>query len=215
MMPTQLPTVVVADDHQLMLDMIGVALEAEGIARVVATARDGAEAIERIAAHRPDVVILDVAMPRLNGIDVLRELRAREFKVRAIILSMHMSEDHVRAALDAGAAAFVPKHAALDELGIAVRAVMRGEQYISPLLEHVAAQPTQGQSPGPFGTLSPRERQVLQLLAQGLAPKQIAASLGIQPKTVYVFRTHLMHKLNLHSVAELVKYALRHGLAAN
>ena len=176
MMPTQLPTVVVADDHQLILDMIGVALEAEGIARVVATARDGAEAIERIAAHRPDVVILDVAMPRLNGIDVLRELRAREFKVRAIIL---------------------------------------GEQYISPLLSHSSVQPTQGQSPGPFGTLSPRERQVLQLLAQGLAPKQIAASLGIQPKTVYVFRTHLMHKLNLHSVAELVKYALRHGLAAN
>jgi DNA-binding NarL/FixJ family response regulator len=207
--------VLIADDHTLVRAGIRVLLEAlEGV-EVVAEAGDGREARRLVEEYRPDLLITDIAMPYLTGLD-LADLVNRELQpTRVIILSMHASEEYAGRALQAGAAGYLLKDSGLAELEIAVRAVARGETYLSPSVsKHVIEaylKRTSGVS-SELSHLTPRQREVLRLIAEGKTTKAIARELGVGVKTAETHRAHLMDRLNIHDLAGLVRYAMRIGL---
>ena len=208
-------TVIVADDHELIAEGVRALLEIRMDIAVVGQAKDGQKAVELCRAHQPDIAILDVAMPGLNGMDATREIRTVSPATRVIGLSMHAEAWFVQSMLDAGASAYLLKDCMLEDLMKAVDASMRNETYMSAEVAETlqilaacgAAAPRQ-----PLVVLTPRERQTLQFIAEGKTIKQISARLRISHKTAETYREHLMEKLNLHSVAELTKYAIREGL---
>lgn len=204
--------VVLADDHALVRGGIRSLLQASGVA-VVGEAGEGHEALALVDAVRPDLVLLDIALPGLNGLEVAERLRAGA-RVRVVILSMHGSRAYVQRALAAGVDGYVLKDATGEDLARAVAAVMRGERYLSPAVaEHVEAAFTRGGAGEPVApALSPRQREVLQMLAEGLPAKEIAFRLGIGAKTVETHRAAVMDRLGIHDVAGLVRYAIREGL---
>lgn len=206
-----------ADDHTLMREGLTSLLEKDEGLRVVAEARDGREAVRLATELRPDVVIMDVGMPELNGIEATRKVLEESPDSRVIALSMHVERRLVMEALRAGASAYVLKLSAFDELRQAVQAVLQGNRYLSPAITDVVLDGVFGKDHAvdtAFTTLSPREREVLQLLAEGSSSKQIAERLGISPRTVDVHRKNIMDKLQMHSVAELTRYAVREGLVS-
>lgn len=213
--------VLIADDHQLVRAGFRSLLGAtEGI-DVVGEAADGMEALRQIKALRPDVVLLDISMEGLNGIEAMERI-ARKFRhVRVIMVSMHMNPSYVLRAFRAGASGYLVKDAIPAELELAIRAVARGETYISPSVsEHVirgfVRQYSQKgrleDNPEEAEKLTLRQREILQMIAEGRSSKQIAQTLSLSLKTVDSHRTELMKRLNLHSVAGLVRYAIRAGL---
>lgn len=206
-------TVFVADDHGLVRDGLVSLLAAEPDLRVVGTAADGREALRRIASVRPEVAILDIAMPQMNGLETARVLRERLPEVRVVILSMYSTVEHVFRALEAGAAGYVLKESAAQEIIEAVRAVCAGRRYLSPKIARATAGavPARPQA-SPLERLSARERQILQLVAEGRSSVQIAAALNLSPKTVDTYRSRLMQKLGIGDTAGLVKFAIQHGL---
>ena len=209
--------ILLADDHQLMRQGLRSMLEEQENLRVVGEADDGREAVEMAEELRPDVVIMDVTMPGLNGIDAARQIRAAEPRVKVIALSMHAERRFVMEMLGAGAAAYLAKDCPVDELLSAIDAVVRGETFLSPKVTGVLVKEVVAGVPeaGAFcGTLSPREREVLQLVAEGKSSKEIALMLHLSSKTVEGHRRQIMEKLKLYSVAELTRYAIREGVTS-
>jgi DNA-binding NarL/FixJ family response regulator len=210
-------TVLLADDHTLVRAGLRALLETLPDVSSVLEASDGREALEVIAAHRPDVVLMDIAMPRLNGLEAAAMV-ARDYPAtRTIVLSMHGAEAHVLQALRAGAAGYLLKDAAAVELPLAIRAVQRGEIYISSAVSRVVvsgylAGVTSEAAAGPLDSLSARQREILQLIAEGRTTKEIAFSLELSVKTVETHRRQLMERLQIFDVPGLVRFALRHGI---
>jgi DNA-binding NarL/FixJ family response regulator len=208
--------VVIADDHRLMRDGLKALFATEPDISVVAEASDGRDALRLIAEAQPDVVLMDISMPGLNGIEALRMVRERHPATRVVVLSMHSDAEHVARALNAGANGYVLKDAAGSDLVTAIRAIRGGHSYVSAGLQHLTSQPRpkSGTPEGPLGTLSRRERQVLQLVAEGRSTADIAALVHLSPKTVETYRSRLMKKLDLHDRTALVKFALKHGVTS-
>lgn len=207
--------VLLADDHTLVRAGISALIRRfEGV-EVVAEASEGREALKLTAQHRPDVALLDVGMPGLNGIEITTRL-AREYpQVRVLILSMHASEEYVLQALRAGAVGYLVKGADTAELELAIRAVMRGETYLSPAVsKHVVADYIRrvGAEASPLELLTPRQREILQLIAEGHSTREIASLLQISSKTVETHRADLMQRLDIYDLAGLTRYAIRIGL---
>lgn len=217
--------VLLADDHNLVRAGIRALLQTMPEVEVVAEAANGREVRGLVKTHKPDVVLMDIAMPELNGLDATAQL-VKEFpKLRVIILSMHATKGYVLQALRAGASGYLLKGAATPELGLAVQAVARGETYLSPAVSSYlveafkrgARDAGEGpEKPGEADTaLTPRQREVLQLIAEGHSTKEIAEKLNISVKTAKTHRSELMRRLGLHDVASLVRYAMQIGLVQN
>ncbi len=206
--------VVIADDHTLVRAGIRTLLEDIEYVEVVAEAANGREALELTRKHHPDLAVLDIGMKEMDGLQAAAAIR-REFpQVRVIMLSMHSTRDVVEQALRAGASAYLVKDAAITELELAVRAVSRGEVYLSPA---VSRQVVAGYMPGgakrsPDDTLTRRQREILQLIASGKNTKEIARALTLSPKTVEAHRAQIMERLNVRNVANLVMEAVRRGI---
>jgi len=181
---------------------------------VVAEASDGREAIERAVAERPDLVIMDISMRELNGIEATSRIRDQLPGTSVLILSSHATAEFVGRALSAGASGYVVKDAMPQELSAAITAIRRGQAYLSPTAsQHVAASLTRGgKVESPLQSLSPRQREILQMIAEGKTVKQIAFNLGLSGKTVETHRAELMRRLDIHDVAGLTLFALRNGL---
>lgn len=206
--------VLIADDHTLIRAGIRSLLEKLSGIEVVAEASDGREVVRLVAEHRPLIVLMDIAMPNLNGLDATRVLTESYPNVRVIILSIYSDEEHVYQALRAGAAGYLLKGAATEELELAIRSVAQGETYLGPQVSRpvIAEYIRRTKAPGSGENLSVRQRQVLQLIAEGKTTKQVALELNISVKTVESHRAQLMDRLNIHDVAGLVRYAIRMGL---
>jgi DNA-binding NarL/FixJ family response regulator len=205
--------VLIADDHALVrAGFRGLLLGIEGV-EVVAEASDGQEAWERIAAARPGLALVDISMPGLNGIELTARVAAEQPATRVIILSMHATEDYVLRAVRAGAAGYLLKDARPVELEWAIRAVDRGETYFSPAAAtHLANHFRRGGVNSRLESLTPRQREILQLIAEGHSTKEIARLLKVSVKTAEAHRTQLMMRLDLHDVAAVVRYAIQVGL---
>jgi DNA-binding NarL/FixJ family response regulator len=204
--------ILVADDHTLV--RAGFCSLVENIAgvEVVAEAEDGHQALELIDQHRPDIVLMDITMPRLNGLDVAARVIGRHPHVRIIILSMHPDEEYVLRALRIGVAGYLIKDAGTEELEMAIRSVAQGKTFLSPSISEQVAEYVRRVGDGSEELLTSRQREVLQLIAEGLTNREIAETLEISVKTVESHRTHLMNRLEIHDVAGLVRYAIRAGL---
>lgn len=207
--------VLLVDDHQLVREGLRRILEATSDIQVVGEAEDGRAALAAVAEHRPDVVVMDVGMHGLNGIEATQRLRQAHPSVKVVALSAHADKRYVRNMVRAGAAAYVLKESASDDLLRAVRAAAHGEHYLSPrvtgaVLESWTTPATEASSVHEL--LGAREREVLRLLAEGRTSKEIGRTLELSIKTVETHRRNINHKLGLHSVAELTKYAVREGL---
>jgi two-component system response regulator NreC len=209
--------VLLADDHSIVRRGMRALLETEESVEVVAEAADGLEALRLCEEHHPDLLILDVAMPRLNGIEVAARSQKMQPPPRAIMLSMHLDESYVMRAINAGARAYLLKDATDEDLLPAIRAVAAGKSFFSPAVSGVLAEEymRQLQERGltdSYDLLTDREREVLQLLAEGRSNKEVAVLLDIGLSTIETHRANLMQKLNLHSTAEIVLYAVRKRL---
>lgn len=206
--------ILLADDHTLVRAGLLKLLESIPGVTVVALAADGVQAVELTQAHQPDVVLLDVAMPRCGGIEAARTILQRWPRVRVVFLSMYDNEEYLRHALAAGASGYLLKDAAPEELALALHTVAQGRLYLGAALSNKLTQAlaTPESAPPPQQHLSPRQTEVLRLIAQGLSSKAIARELKVSVKTVETHRTRLMQQLGLHEVTGLVRYALRAGL---
>jgi len=208
-------SVLIADDHSVVREGLRRVLEEEDDISVCAEAADGEEVLQKIPEHRPDLVILDIAMPKLSGLETLERVKSKHPDVKAVLLSFRADPPLIRSAVSLGADGYLLKNARKEEILAAVREVMGGGCYFSPPVAREIVD--QLREPGrkgsePFAQLSPREREVLRLIAEGLAAKEIATQLSISTKTVEAHRTSLMRKLGVKKATELVRYALRHGL---
>ena len=203
--------VLLADDHLIVRQGLRMLLEKERY-EVVGEAADGHEAIQLARDLQPDVAVLDVEMPRLNGLDVLRELIRISPRTRSIILTRHVEEPYAIEALRAGARGYVLKTQAAFDLVAAVGHVFRGEVYLSPRVSKTVVDAYLAKTDLPDEPLTARERQVIQLIGEGNSTKEIARLLGISVKTVDTHRTKLMSKLDIHQTAGLVRYAIRRGM---
>jgi len=204
--------IVLADDHQILLDGLRRLIDAKSDMQVVATAIDAPTAIDAVRAERPDVLVLDISMPGGGGLEVARRVREMELPTKIVILTMYAEERYVMEAVRLGAAGYVLKRAADKELIEAIRAVAAGEAYLTPAAVRLLLATQQNEAGRPEPALSPREREVLRLTARGFSNLEIAGRLFVSPKTVDTYRSRTMAKLDLHRRSELVDYALRHGL---
>ncbi len=206
-----------ADDHAVVRSGLRLLLEAQPGMRIVGEAANGADAIGRTAELRPDVVLMDIEMPGMNGIEATRRIKAESPATAVLALTMYEDDQYFFEMLQAGAAGYVPKRAAPDELVSAIRAVSRGEVFLYPSLagrlvqDYLQRREVAEQEP-PADELTPREQEVLTLIAQGLSNGEIGEQLVISAKTVDRHRENIMRKQNLHNRVDLVKYALRKGL---
>jgi two-component system NarL family response regulator len=211
-------SVLLVDDHQLMREGLRAVLSRDSTITVIAEADTGWRALELVREMPPDIVVMDISMPDLNGIDATRRLHDKHPETKVIGLSTHTDKRYILAMLEAGALGYVVKAAAGDDLIRAIHAVARGDKYISPEVTGVLINSHLNRTPSPEemgGTaLGAREREVLQLLAEGKTSAEIAAILHISTSTVETHRRNIMQKLDLHSVAELTKYAIREGLTS-
>ena len=205
--------IVLADDHQIMRDGLRALLEQESGMEVVAEAEDGHSAVALAREQRPNVVVMDIAMPDLNGIEATRQIKTDLPQVKVIALSMHADKRFVAGMFQAGASGYLLKKGASRELVQAIRQVVAGQMYLSSRITSTAIEDYVQHLPSPDATvLTAREREVLQLLVEGKSAEQIAIQLHVSVNTVGSHRHHIMEKLNIHSLPELTKYALREGL---
>jgi DNA-binding NarL/FixJ family response regulator len=209
-------TIVLADDHQLVRQGLRALLEVESDLRVIGEAGDGLEAVRLVERLNPNVVVLDLMMPGINGLEVTRQLKKNSFQTGIVILSMYADEAYVLEALGNGASAYVLKDSNASDLVHAVREVAAGRRYLSPPLSDRAIEVYQETARATaidrYETLTTREREVLHLSAEGCTSSEIASRLGISARTAETHRTHLMSKLGLHTQVELIRYALRRGI---
>lgn len=211
-----MPTIVVADDHDVVRRGLQVLLSAEPDFSVIGQASDGLETVELVEHLQPDVLVLDVVMPGLNGLEVIRRAHRDSPRTRVVVLSMYDNEAYVVEALQAGAQAYVLKRSPSEELVRAIREAIGGHHYLGSPLSQRAVQLYMGKAKGvildSYEMLTSREREVLQLAADGCTSAEIAARLSISPRTAETHRASVMHKLGLHTQIQLVRYALRRGL---
>ena len=209
--------VLLADDHDLFRAGLRVLLQDLGGFEVVAEAGDGREALRLVGEHRPDVVLMDLMMPGLNGLEATARVAREPPGVRVLVLSMNAAEEFVLPAVRAGASGYVLKNARPAELGQAIRAVARGETYLTPAVSGHLIDDYRRRTAGEADSLeklTPRQREVLQLVAEGHTTKQIARRLGVSGKTVETYRSQLMDALDIHDIAGLTRYAIRKGLVS-
>ncbi len=207
--------VLLAEDHTLVRAGIRALLESLKNIQVVAEAADGREALRLVQAHAPDILLMDITMKEMNGLEAAARLAKEQSTTRVIILSMHADQVYVRQALKAGAAGYLLKGADVAELELAIKAVTRGDTYLSPSVsKDLVGGLLNGKAPAanPLDDLTPRQRETLQLIAEGKTTKEIAGRLNLSIKTVETHRAQLMERLNIHDVAGLVKFAIRAGL---
>ncbi|MBS0336003.1 MAG: response regulator transcription factor [Proteobacteria bacterium] len=208
--------VAIADDHKLLLGALEAMLAPEPDIEVVGTANDGIALLELVARKKPDVVVADIGMPRMNGLEAVQRMLALNRTARVIVLSGFTDKRFVLEALNAGAAGYVAKMSAADQLPRAIRSVAQGGTYLCPesagaVVESIREKGRRGSASAPQ-SLAPRERDVVRLLAEGKTSPEIAEELGITANTVDTHRRNILRKLGLHSVAEVVRYAIRNGL---
>jgi DNA-binding NarL/FixJ family response regulator len=207
------PRVLLADDHRIMAEGLRGLLEPEF--EVVGVVADGRELVAAAKEHRPDVIVADVTMPSLNGIEAAAQLRALGVEAKVVFLTMHRDVAYARLAMAAGAAGFVLKHSAAAELVTAVREALRGQTYVTPM---IAGELLQSYREGhsrphdPANPLTARQREVLQLFAEGRSAKEVAAVLKISIRTAEAHKAHILESLGLRTTAELVQYAIRNGI---
>ena len=208
--------VILADDHQILREGLRALLAKEPDITVVGEAGNGRQSVQLARTLHPDVVVMDVAMPDMNGIDATRQIIGGISGTRVIALSMHSDKRFVKEMLRAGASGYLLKDCAMEELVLAIHAVMAKKVYLSPAISGIVADEfvrrSEDADASPFAALSPREREVLQLLAEGHGAREIAGTIGVSVKTVETHRQHIMDKLDIHSIAELTKCAVREGL---
>lgn len=209
--------VIVADDHHLVRQGICALLEKAPDMEVVGEAEDGIAALELVRRTPPDILVVDLAMPRMNGIQTIERVQALGGRTRVVVLSMYSDETLVRQAIRTGAAGYLLKRSVTEELLLAVRAAARGETYLSPSVSRVLVDAVRGESVEPKGQmpldrLTPRERQVLQLVAEGRSNSEIGRTLGVTKKTVEKHRASLVAKLGVKDLAGLIRIALKQGL---
>ncbi len=205
--------ILLADDHTIVRQGLKLILSAQTDLEVVGEAANGREAVDLAQKLRPDLVLMDVAMPELNGIEATRRMVEANSRLKVLVLSMHKEAVYVREILRAGARGYILKDAIDTELLSAVRSVAKGDGYISPAVSGALLNDYRKDVTDPVDLLSGREREVLQLIAEGKTNKEIATRLNLSVYTVDSHRGKIMEKLNLHSTGELVRFALKHGLA--
>ena len=203
--------VLVADDHPVVRQGLKSLLTREGFS-IVGEAADGREALRQVEAVHPEVALLDLGMPGLNGLDAAREIMQSSAGTKVVILTQHTEEPYILEALRAGVHGYVLKSQSVSDVVQAIRDVTRGKLYVSPTISEVVVSAYRGERRLPADLLTTREREVLQLVAEGKSTKMIAEILGIAQKTAESHRSHLMVKLGIHQVAGLVRYAVRRGL---
>ena len=206
--------ILVVDDHAMMRDGIRALLGLNNDIEVVGEASEGKEAIEKVQELAPDVVVMDIAMPGMDGLEATRRIRKKNPKVKVIVLTQHDNREYILSCIKAGAAGFVPKRALGVELVAAIRAVQKGDSFLYPsaataLIEDYLQQPKEED---PYDRLTARQREILKLIADGHTSREIADMLFLSLKTVLGHRTKIMGKLDLHNRTELIKYAMRKGL---
>ena len=211
--------VFLADDHAVVRDGMCALMDAEADIQVVGTAGDGRQTVRQVENTQPDVVVMDIAMPELNGIEATRQISETCPAVKVIILSMHDSSEHIYQALNAGAKGYLLKDSAGKEVVSAIRAVSSGRRYLSDRIEETVIEGyvfNKDAAPGkaPLEKLSDRERQVMQLVVEGKSSTEISEILFLSPKTVDNYRSRLMRKLGIRNLRELVKFAIQQGLTA-
>jgi DNA-binding NarL/FixJ family response regulator len=210
--------VLLADDHVMMRGGLRMVLEQNAELAVVGEAEDGREAVRLAKKLSPDVVVMDIAMPDMNGIEATRQIVADHPGSKVIALSMHSDRHFVSEMLKAGATAYLLKQCAVDELIAAIKTVLKNQTYLSPCISGVVVdhfvRNSSKSEPSVFSHLTDREREVLQLMAEGKTSKEIAFQLHLSIKTIETHRMKVMEKLNIHTVAELTKYAIREGLTS-
>jgi len=210
--------VVLVDDHAIVRQGVRALLDEEDDITVIGETGDGSQALMLVEQLRPDIVVMDLSMPGLGGIEAIRQIRGRFPGVRVVVLSMHESEEYVFRALRAGAAGYVVKQSSSTELVLALRAVAMGSRFLSPVISeilidnYVRRADAEAQADEALNILTPREREVLQFIARGYNNRQIAERLQISVKTVETHRGNMMNKLDVHDRAGLVKFAMDHHL---
>jgi two-component system, NarL family, response regulator NreC len=207
--------VLVADDHTLVRESLVNVLDASGLCTVVAQAADGLAAVEKALQVRPDVAIVDISMPGLNGIEVVRRLHAELPETRTLVLTMHEDEEYVLHVVRAGAAGYLLKDSPISELIKAVQQLHAGRAHFGAAAARVLAnqvQKPEGAAGDPYGRLTPREREVFHMIVEGRTSKEIAAKLGISTKTAENHRANVLDKLDARNTADVVRYAVRRGL---
>jgi len=210
--PNNVVKVLLADDHTIVRQGLKLILAAHPDLEVVGEAANGKEAIELAQKLRPDIVVMDVAMPEVNGIEATRRMVQNEPRLKVLVLSMHKEAVYVREILRAGARGYILKDAIDTELLNAIRSVARGDGYVSPAVSSALLSDYRKNVTDPLDLLSNREREVLQLIAEGKTNKEIATRLNLSVYTIDSHRGKIMEKLNLHSTGELVRFAMKHGL---
>jgi DNA-binding NarL/FixJ family response regulator len=204
------PRVLVADDHAIMVQGLGRLLEGE--AEIVATASDGQQLVERARQHRPDIIVSDINMPGMSGLDAMRRLKADGLRSKFIFLTLHTDSRLASEAMRAGASGYLLKHAAAEELIEAIHAVMAGHTYLTPLMTRDVLWAIGEQDGVQSPALTPRQLDVLRLIAQGKRMKEIASELNISVRTVETHKQDLLQTLGLETTADLIKFAVRQGL---
>jgi DNA-binding NarL/FixJ family response regulator len=209
------PRVLMADDHSLILAGLRKLVEAD--CDVVGTVEDGRSLVEAAQRLRPDLILLDISMPLLNGFEAARQLRSLVPDCKLIFLTMHASPTYATEAFQIGASGYLLKRSAASELGLAIKAVLQGQYYLTPLLTKdvldSVLKPSTGERGEPVsGALTARQREVLQLVAEGHGTKEIATILSVSVKTVEFHKSRIMQHLDLHTTADLTKYAITHGI---
>ena len=202
--------VLIADDHALIRDGLRSLLAAQPDIEVVGTAANGREAVREAHRLEPSVVLMDITMPELNGIEATRQIAERCPSVKVVILSMHATVEHYYQAARAGARGYLLKESATEEVAAAIRSVHVGKRFVSTRIAETFQ--TKLDATSPIDSLSRREREILQLVAEGQSSAEIATLISISPKSVDTYRSRLMQKLGLHGLCDMVKFAIRHGL---
>jgi DNA-binding NarL/FixJ family response regulator len=207
------PRVLLADDHQIVIEGLKSLLGGEF--EVVGSVEDGRALVDQAAALHPDVIVVDISMPKLNGIEAARQIKKTDKDVKIVFLTMHLDATYAADAFEAGASGFVLKHSAPSELTTAIHEAMKGQTYVTPLIAgDLIRTCREGDSPEKdlFKKISPRQREILQLLAEGKSGKEIASILNISARTVEFHKYRMMEQLHIKTSAELVQYAVKHGI---
>lgn len=209
--------IVIAEDHTILREGLRALLSSQENLEVVGEAEDGREAIRQVEKLTPDLILMDLSMPKMNGIEAIREIRRRVPETRILALTVHKAEEFILEVLQSGADGYIPKDASSNELMMAIKSILMGKRYLSPSVSNVVIEGylesrRTSESITPWGKLTKREREILKLIAEGYKNKDIADYLCISVKTVEKHRSNLMKKLDLHSAAALTAYAMERGL---
>lgn len=207
----------IADDHKLLRQGVITLLNSNPDLEVVGEARDGKETVEKARELKPDVVLMDIGMANLNGLEATRQIKKHNPSIKVLILTIHRNEEYIFQSLQAGASGYLLKDTAVEDLISAIQSVYKDDSFLSPgisrtVIDAFLRKSTSDRVPTAFDTLTPREREILQLIAEGHSNPEIAKKLYISKKTVEAHRSHIMEKLDIHDVVDLVKYAIRKGI---